>query len=50
MGGGREVQGEGTRVHLQLTHVDVRQKPAQSRKAIILPLKTSKCLKEKKVF
>ena len=37
--GGREVQEEGTCVHLGLIHVDAWQKPAQYCKALILQLK-----------
>ena len=42
VGGGKEVQEEGTYIHLWLTHVDMWQKPAQHCKAIILQLNTNK--------
>ena len=38
-GDGRDVQEEGVSVYLHLIHVDVRQKPTQHCKAIILQLK-----------
>ena len=38
MGGGRQVQGEGTYVYLWLIHIDVWQKPREYCKAIILQL------------
>ena len=48
-GKGCEVGGrlsrEGTDVYLQLIHVDVWQKPTQYYKALILPLKIKKILK-----
>ena len=43
---GLQVRGrftrEGTYVHLQLIHVDMRQKPTQYCKAIMFQLKTNK--------
>ena len=39
MGGGREVQEGGAYAYLWLIHGDVRQRPTQSYKAIILQLK-----------
>ena len=49
VGGGREVQNEGTYVYLWLIHVDVRQKPVQYCKAIVLQLKINKLIfKERK--
>ena len=55
MGGmGREVEGrfkrEGTRVCLWLTHADVRQKPTQYCKAIVLQLKINKFSKESEML
>ena len=41
-GGGREVQEKGTYVNLQLTYVDVWQKPTQYCKAIIPQLKRNR--------
>ena len=40
--GGKEVQEERTYVYLCLIHVDVRQKPTQHWKTIILQLKINK--------
>ena len=49
VGGGREVQNEGTYVYLWLIHADVRQKPVQYCKAIVLQLKINKLIfKERK--
>ena len=49
VGGGREVQNEGTYVYLWLIHVDVWQKPIQYCKAIVLQLKINKLIfKERK--
>ena len=45
--GGR-LKREGTCVYLRLIHVDVRQKPTQYCKAIILQLKINKVKKKKK--
>ena len=39
LGGGRELRREGTYVYLWLIHVDVRQRPIQYCKAIVLQLK-----------
>ena len=39
LGGGREVQGEGTYIYLWLIHVDTWQKPTRYCKAITLQLK-----------
>ena len=48
---GREggVKREGTYVYLWLIHVDVWRKPTQYRKAIILPFKINKCLRNTQV-
>ena len=40
--GGKEVQERGAYVYLRLIHADVRQKPTQHCKGIILPLKINK--------
>ena len=55
MGGmGREVEGrfkrEGPRVCLWLIHADVRQKPTQYCKAIVLQLKINKFSKESEML
>ena len=42
MGGGTELRREGTYVYLWLIHVDVRQRPIQYCKAIVLQLKKKK--------
>ena len=42
VGGGREIQEERDYVHLWLIHVDIRQKPTQHCKTIILQLKIKK--------
>ena len=42
VGDGREVQEERDYVHLWLIHVDIRQKPTQHCKTIILQLKIKK--------
>jgi len=49
VGGGREVNGEGTYVYLWLIHVDVWQKPTNYCKAIILQLKINKFEREQKI-